>query len=172
VPEIARGAAPGEAFLDLLLADDAGTSCLMHVGDEDNVRAVMRHRVHTAGSDGLLVGERPHPRGWGTFPRYLGHYARDEQVLSLEECVEQLTSRAARRLGLVDRGVVAEGLVADLVVIDPETIADTATYDDPRRTPTGIPYVLVNGELVIDAGVRTQAVPGRAVRLRRSLLDS
>jgi N-acyl-D-amino-acid deacylase len=164
VPDIARGADQGEAFLDLLLADDAGTSCLMHVGDEDNVRAIMRHRVHTGGSDGLLVGERPHPRGWGTFPRYLGHYARDEQVVSLEECVEHLTSRAARRLGVVDRGVIAEGLVADLVVIDPETIADTATYDDPRRTPTGIPYVLVNGDLVIDAGVRTHAVPGRPVR--------
>jgi N-acyl-D-amino-acid deacylase len=136
----------------------------MHVGDEDNVRAIMRHGAHTAGSDGLLVGERPHPRGWGTFPRYLGHYARDVGVFSLEECVEHLTFRAARRLRLSDRGRIAEGLVADLVVLDPATVVDTATYDDPRRTSIGIPYVLVNGELVLDAGVRTGAVPGRAVR--------
>jgi N-acyl-D-amino-acid deacylase len=164
VVEIAGDANAGEAYLDVLVADEAGTSCIMHVGDEENVRAIMRHRAHTAGSDGLLVGDQPHPRGWGTFPRYLGHYARDEKVLSLEECVEHLTSRPARRLGLADRGRVAEGLVADLVVFDPATVRDVATYDDPRRTPAGIPYVMVNGELVIDGGVRTATLPGRAVR--------
>ena len=164
VADIADDRDPGETYLDLLLADAAGTSCLMHVGDEDNVRAIMTHRVHMAASDGLLVGERPHPRGWGTFPRYLAKYVRDEGVLSLEECVAHLTSRPARRLGLTDRGVVAEGLVADLAVFDPLTVRDVATYDEPRRTPTGIPYVIVNGTLVIDDGVRTDAVPGRALR--------
>jgi N-acyl-D-amino-acid deacylase len=164
VADIAGSSTAGEVYLDMLLADDAGTSCLMHIGDEDNVRAIMRHRSHTAGSDGLLVGARPHPRGWGTFARYLGHYARDEGVLTLEECVAHLTSRPARRLGLADRGRVAEGLVADLVLFDPATVADTATYDDPRRKPTGIPYVLVGGEFVIDGGLRTDALPGRALR--------
>ncbi len=164
VEEIAAGGEPGEIFLDLLLADDNGTSCLMHVGDEDNVRAIMAHPTHTGGSDGLLVGARPHPRGWGTFARYLGHYARDEGVLSLEECVAHLTSRPAKRLGLADRGRVAEGLVADLVLFDPATVADRATYDDPRRAPVGIPYVIVGGELVLDEGMRTDALPGRAIR--------
>jgi N-acyl-D-amino-acid deacylase len=164
VTEIADGGVPAETYLDLLLTDDAGSTCLMHVGDEDNVRAIMRHPSHTGGSDGLLVGERPHPRGWGTFARYLGHYVRDEGVLTLEECVAHLTSRPARRLGLADRGRVAEGLLADLVLFDPATVAATATYDDPRRPPTGIPYVIVGGELVIDEGVRTDALPGRALR--------
>jgi N-acyl-D-amino-acid deacylase len=110
------------------------------------------------------VGARPHPRGWGTFARYLGHYARDEEVLTLEDCVAHLTSRPARRLGLADRGLVAEGYVADLVLFDPATVADTATYEDSRRTPTGIPYVLIGGEFVIDEGARTAALPGRALR--------
>ncbi len=160
------GRPPAEAFLDLLLADDAGTTCLMDVGDEDNVRAIMQHRAHQGGSDGLLVGARPHPRAWGTFPRYLGHYVREVGVLSLPECIAHLTSRPARRLGLSDRGVVAQGYVADLVLFDPATVADVATYEDPRRTPVGIPYVFVNGELVIDGGERTAAIPGRAIRRR------
>ncbi|MCU1675460.1 MAG: putative N-acyl-D-amino-acid deacylase [Frankiales bacterium] len=158
------GRDPAELCLDVLIADDAGTTCLMYVGHEDNVRMIMRHRTHTGGSDGLLVGARPHPRAWGTFPRYLGHYVREEKVLTLEECVEHLTSRPARRLGLADRGVVSEGYVADLVLFDPLTVADAATFDEPRRPPVGIPYVVVNGELVIDGGQRTAALPGRAVR--------
>jgi N-acyl-D-amino-acid deacylase len=124
----------------------------------------MRHSTHTGGSDGLLVGARPHPRAWGTFPRYLGHYARDEGVLSLADCVAHLTSRPARRLGLRDRGLVAEGLVADLVLFDAATVADGATFEEPRRAPVGIPYVLVNGQFVVDGGERTGALPGRAIR--------
>ena len=158
------GLPPAQVYLDLLIADDAGTTCLMDVGHEDNVRAIMRHATHTGGSDGLLVGARPHPRAWGTFPRYLGHYARDEGVLSLAECVSHLTSRPARRLGLRDRGVVAEGYAADLVLFNAATVADGATFAEPRALPVGIPYVLVNGQFVIDGGVRTAASPGRAIR--------
>jgi len=99
------------------------------------------------------------------FPRYLSEYVRDERVLSLEECVAKMTGRSARRLGLTDRGLIRAGMVADLVLFDPETVADTATFDDPRRTPIGIPYVLVNGVIVIDDGVRTDDRPGRSVRL-------
>ncbi len=153
-----------EYCFDLLLADDLGTSCLMHIGNEENVRTILRHRAHLVGSDGLLVGERPHPRAYGTFPRYLGHYVREEGLLTLEECVAKMTGRAARRLGLADRGRVAPGLAADLVLFDPGTIAAEATFDEPRRTPRGIPYVLVNGQFVIDEGRRTTAAPGRAVR--------
>jgi N-acyl-D-amino-acid deacylase len=158
------GAAPADFCFDLLLADDLGTACLMHVGDEANVRAILRHPAHLVGSDGLLTGDRPHPRGWGTFPRYLARYVRDEHLLTLEECVAKMTGRAARRLGLTDRGVIAAGMAADIVLFDPGTVQDLSTFDDPRRSPAGIPYVMVNGEFVIDDGLRTAATPGRAIR--------
>jgi N-acyl-D-amino-acid deacylase len=160
------GRAPFDVVADLLLADELGTSCLMHVGDEANVRAIMRHPSHTGGSDGLLTGDRPHPRAYGTFPRYLGHYVRECGILGLEECVAHLTGRPARRLRLADRGLVRTGYAADLVLFDPRTVADRATYDDPRQAPDGVPYVLVNGEFVIDDGRRTDRLPGRAVRRR------
>ena len=158
------GKPPAQFCFDLLLADELGVSCLLHVGNEENVRAILRHPAHLVGSDGLLIGERPHPRAWGTFPRYLGHYARDEGLLTLEECIAHMTGRAARRLGLADRGRVAPGLAADVVLFDPDTVADQATFEQPRRAATGIPYVLVNGEFVIDDYRRTAAAPGRALR--------
>ncbi|MEV5537905.1 D-aminoacylase [Saccharopolyspora shandongensis] len=166
VAEAARAAGqqPTEFYFDVLVSEELGSSCLMHVGHEENVQAIMRHRVHTGGSDGLLVGARPHPRAWGTFPRYLGHYVRELGVLGLEECVQHLTARAADRLGLTDRGRVREGFAADLVLFDPETVADTATFDEPRQQAAGIPYVLVNGVPVIDEGHRTDALPGHALR--------
>ncbi|HEV2640730.1 MAG TPA: D-aminoacylase [Actinocrinis sp.] len=158
------GRAAVEFCFDLLLADELGTACLMHVGHEENVRAIMQHPAHLVGSDGLLTGERPHPRGWGTFPRYLARYVREEGLLSLADCVAKMTGRAARRLGLADRGLVRPGFAADLALFDPATVADLATFEQPRLTPAGIPYVLVNGEFVIDGGVRTEARPGRAIR--------
>ncbi len=171
VAEAARRAGGGrsaaEFCFDLLLADDLGTSCLLHVGDEANVRTILRHPAHLVGSDGLLVGERPHPRAYGTFARYLGHYVREEGLLTLEDCVAKMTGRAARRLGLSDRGRVAPGLAADLVLFDPDTVIDRATFDEPRRTAAGVPHVLVNGEFVIDDSRRTAALPGRSVRAKR-----
>ncbi|WP_369371705.1 amidohydrolase family protein [Promicromonospora sp. Populi] len=155
---------PAEVFFDLLLADRLGTSILQHVGDEGNVREIMRHRRHTGGSDGILIGAKPHPRGSGTFPRYLGRYVREEGVLSLADMIVHLAARPAARLGLHDRGRVAEGLVADLVVFDPATVIDRATPDDPRRTADGIPWVLVGGTPVIEDGARTDVRPGRALR--------
>ncbi|GII61549.1 N-acyl-D-amino-acid deacylase [Sphaerisporangium krabiense] len=158
------GRAPFEVFRDQLLDDELGTTILQLVGNEENVRAIMRHPAHTAGSDGLLTGARPHPRAWGTFARYLGHYARDEGVLTLEECVAHLSGRAARRLKLDGRGFVRAGYHADLVLFDPATVADTATFEDPRRTPDGIPHVFVGGVSVISDGRPTGALPGRALR--------
>ncbi|WP_031014547.1 N-acyl-D-amino-acid deacylase family protein [Streptomyces sp. NRRL F-5727] len=149
---------------ELLLADRLGTTILQHVGHEENVRAIMRHRVHTGGSDGILQGAKPHPRAYGTFPEYLGRYVREEGVLSLEECVAHLTSRPAARLRLPDRGLVREGYVADLVLFDPETVAAGATYDAPRTLPVGIPHVLVGGRFVIEDGRRTDVLAGRAIR--------
>jgi N-acyl-D-amino-acid deacylase len=158
------GVQASELFFTTLIADNLGTSCLMHVGDEHNVRTIMRHATHTGGSDGLLCGERPHPRAWGTFPRYLGHYVRELGVLSLEDCVAHLTGRAADRLRLTDRGRVKLGNAADLVLFDPDTIADRATFDQPRQPASGIEYVLVNGVPTLDDARATGALPGRAIR--------
>ncbi|MEU4092647.1 D-aminoacylase [Streptomyces sp. NPDC026673] len=151
----------------LLLEDRLGTTILQHVGHEENVRTIMRHRVHTGGSDGLLVGEKPHPRAYGTFPHYLGRYVRELGVLTLQECVAHLTGRPAARLRLPDRGLVREGYRADLVLFDPATVAAGATYERPRALPTGIPYVLVDGRFVIEDGRRTDVLAGRSVRNER-----
>ncbi|MBP2584415.1 N-acyl-D-amino-acid deacylase [Streptomyces sp. PvR006] len=151
----------------LLLEDRLGTTILQHVGHEENVRTIMRHRVHTGGSDGILQGLKPHPRAYGTFPQYLGRYVRELGVLTLEDCVAHLTSRPAARLGLTDRGLVREGHRADLVLFDPETVGAGATYASPRTLPTGIPHVLVDGEFVMEDGRRTSALAGRSVRRAR-----
>ncbi|MET9349701.1 N-acyl-D-amino-acid deacylase family protein [Streptomyces termitum] len=161
---VGRRPASWEEARALLLADRLGTTILQHVGHEENVRAIMRHRVHTGGSDGILQGAKPHPRAYGTFPEYLGRYVREEGVLSLEECVAHLTSRPAARLRLPDRGLVREGYVADLVLFDPAEVAAGATYEAPRTPPTGIPYVLVNGRFTIEDGRRTDVLAGRSVR--------
>ncbi|MEV6837566.1 D-aminoacylase [Streptomyces sp. NPDC051133] len=159
-----RGETPWATARRLLVEDRLGTTVLQHVGHEDNVRAIMRHRAHTGGSDGILQGAKPHPRAYGTFPRYLGHYVRELGVLSLEECVARLTSRPAARLRLPDRGLVREGYRADLVLFDPRTVAPGATFAEPRRLPTGIPHVLVDGRFVIEDGRRTDVLAGRSVR--------
>ncbi|UUN28900.1 amidohydrolase family protein [Streptomyces sp. FIT100] len=148
----------------LLLDDRLGSTILQHVGHEENVRAIMRHRVHTGGSDGILQGVKPHPRAYGTFPHYLGHYARELGVLSLEETVAHLTSRPAARLRLADRGLVREGYRADLVLFDPDTVAAGSTFEAPRTLPTGIPHVLIDGSFVIEEGKRTDVLAGRAIR--------
>ncbi|WP_235500525.1 N-acyl-D-amino-acid deacylase family protein [Leifsonia sp. Root227] len=159
-----RGAPPSSVYLELLVADRLGTSILQHVGDEQNVRTMMRHQRHTGGSDGILVGAKPHPRSWGTFPRYLGHYVREEGVLTLEDAIVHLSARPAARLGLTDRGRIAPGLTADLVLFDPATVADRATYADPRQQAAGIPWVFVAGRPVLADGMRTDETPGRALR--------
>ncbi|MET9384923.1 D-aminoacylase [Streptomyces sp. NPDC002928] len=159
-----RGETPWATARHLLLADRLGSTILQHVGHEENVRAIMRHRVHTGGSDGILQGTKPHPRAYGTFPHYLGRYVRELGVLSLEECVAHLTGRPAARLRVPDRGLVREGYRADLVLFDPATVAAGSTYDAPRTLPTGIPYVLVDGRFVIEDGRRTDVLAGRAVR--------
>jgi N-acyl-D-amino-acid deacylase len=160
----AAGVAPTALYFDTLITEHLGTSCLMHVGDERNVQTIMRHSTHTAGSDGLLCGDRPHPRAWGTFPRYLSRYVRELGVLGLEDCIAHLTSRAADRLRLTDRGRIRLGYAADLVAFDPDTVADRATFTEPRQQAAGIPYVLVNGVPVIDEGTPTGALPGRSIR--------
>jgi N-acyl-D-amino-acid deacylase len=158
------GAEPFDVFARILREDRLGTGILQHVGHEENVQAIMKHRTHTGGSDGLLVGAKPHPRAWGTFPRYLGHYSRDLGLLSLEEMVHHLSGRAAARLKLHRRGTIREGYAADVVLFDPETVRDEATFANPRRAAAGIHYVFVNGTAAIDGGQPTGARAGRALR--------
>ncbi|MCC3275830.1 D-aminoacylase [Arthrobacter sp. zg-Y20] len=156
--------APFDVFVHILRADSLGTGILQHVGHEENVRTIMTHRSHTGGSDGILVGDKPHPRSWGTFPRYLSRYCRELGLLTLEETVHHLTGRPAARLKLDRRGLVRPGWAADLVLFDPRTIADRATFDQPRQPAAGIPYVFVNGTAAIDGGKPTGARAGRALR--------
>ncbi|MFD8716710.1 amidohydrolase family protein [Streptomyces sp. NPDC059629] len=159
-----RGEPPWTTARHLLLTDRLAPSILQHVGHEENVRTIMRHPVHTGGSDGILQGAKPHPRAYGTFPHYLGHYVRELGVLSLEECVAHLTARPAARLRLPDRGLVREGYRADVVLFDPQTVAAGSTFEEPRKLPTGIPHVLIDGRFVIENGRRTDELAGRSIR--------
>lgn len=162
-----RGESPVDSFYDLLQQDQLATTILQHVGHEENVRAIMAHPHHMGGSDAILVGERPHPRAWGTFPRYLGHYVREEELLGLEDCINHLTGRPAKRLGLTDRGTITEGNAADLVLFDPDTVRDTATFEEPKQQALGISHVLVNGALAIDDGQPTGNLAGHSLRAPR-----
>jgi N-acyl-D-amino-acid deacylase len=163
----AEGKRPIDVFCELCADDELGVSTVTHIGNEENVRAIMTHPAHMAGSDGILVGEQPHPRGWGTFPRYLAVYVRELGILSLEDAIRKFTSLPAQRLCLPDRGLLRPGMAADIVSFDPETVRDTATYENPKRYPEGIPYVTVNGRMVVDDGRHTGDLPGRALRRGR-----
>ena len=133
-----RGVRPSDLFLDVVIASRMSASCVMHFGIEDHVRRLMQHPRHMVGSDGILVGDKPHPRAWGAFARMLGRYVREEGMLTLAECIRHMTSAPADRLGLGDRGRVTVGAWADLVVFNPHTVLDRATYDSPRQPPVGI----------------------------------
>jgi len=122
------------------------------------------HPVGMFGTDSTFIGAKPSPRTYGSFPRVLGEFVRERALLGLEEAVAKMTSAPASRLGVTDRGLLRDGLLADVVVFDPETVRTNATYDEPRRYPDGIDYVLVNGQLVVDDGRHTGALPGRVVR--------
>ncbi|WP_426989246.1 N-acyl-D-amino-acid deacylase family protein [Pseudarthrobacter sp. Y6] len=161
------GEPPFDVFVRILREDRLGTGILQHVGHEENVQTIMKHRSHTGGSDGILVGAKPHPRSWGTFSRYLGHYCRELGLLTLEETVHHLTGRPAARLKLHRRGLVREGYAADLVLFDPDTVRDEATFDNPRQASAGIHFVFVNGTAAIDGGQPTGARSGRALRRQR-----
>jgi N-acyl-D-amino-acid deacylase len=160
------GARPIDLVCDVLVEENLGVACIAHTGNEENVRTIMTHPAHMAGSDGILVGDRPHPRSYGTFPRYFAVYVRELGILTWEEAVRKMTSLPAQRLGFADRGHLRPGMAADVVCLDPDRVQDTATYEEPRRLPEGIPYVLVNGRFVVDDGRRTDELPGRALRRR------
>ncbi len=163
------GAAPAEAMMDLLLAQRASVSMVIFSQSEDNVKKALAHPHVMVGSDsiGITSGPgphsgKPHPRMYGTFPRVLGRYCREERVVSLESAVHKMTGMPAAKLRLEDRGLLRPGLAADLALFDPATVRDEATYTDPHRHPTGIPYVVVNGQVVVD-GPRFNALPAGRV---------
>jgi N-acyl-D-amino-acid deacylase len=158
------GQTPYAFFVDLLIQTRLGVSCLAHIGNEENVQTILQHPAHMVGSDGILVGERPHPRAWGAHVKFLAHYVRDMGLMSWEEGIRKMTSAAARRIGCLDRGLLRPGCKADLVVFDPEALRDTASYENPRSYPDGISFVAVNGTPVIEEGEPTGATPGRALR--------
>ncbi len=155
---------PFDYYCDLLIETRLGVSCLVFIGNEENVQAIMKHPAHMVGSDGIIVGDHPHPRGWGSHARFLAHYTRDLGLFTWEEAIRKLTSAAARRIGCMDRGILRPGFAADIVVFDDKTIQDHATYEEPKRHPEGIYYVIVNGELVVDDEQITGRTPGRALR--------
>ena len=145
-------------------------SAIYHVLDEGDIVRIMRHPQTMIASDGRLVqpGEgHPHPRWYGTFPRVLGEYVRERRVLSLEEAVRKMTAMPAARLGLTDRGRIAEGMRADITVFDPERVEDRATFIEPHQYPAGIPFVMVNGRLAVDQGRFVDARAGQVLRRRR-----
>jgi N-acyl-D-amino-acid deacylase len=163
--EAAGGADMADFLCELLLASRLAAGCVVgHIDrTEDDLRALMNHPAMMAGSDGIFTGRFPHPRGTGCFARYLGKYVR-EGTWRLETAVARLSSHAANRYGLRDRGLLHEGKAADVVVFDPATIADRSTFDDGKPLAVGVEHVLVNGELVLHSGQRTPALPGRGLR--------
>jgi N-acyl-D-amino-acid deacylase len=162
----AEGKSVRDLVCDLLAASGMAVGCVApHLNrNEDDVVAFIRHPAMMAGSDGIFTGSCPHPRGCGCFARYLGHYVRERKVWTLEEAVSHLSYHCARRFGLKDRGLLREGMAADVVVFDPDTIADRATFEQGRQLAVGVEHVLVNGQLVLHGGKRTAATPGRGLR--------
>lgn len=161
---------PVDALLRLLLEEEGSVSYVGYGMGPENVEMVLRHPLVMIGSDGYSMapaGEaarsRPHPRSYGTFPRVLGYYGRERELFDLPTAVRKMTSMAADRVGIPDRGRIGRGMKADLVVFDPGTVVDEATFDDPHRFPTGIRHVLVNGERVVEEGAHTGRRPGTVI---------
>ncbi|HEY6065289.1 MAG TPA: D-aminoacylase [Thermoanaerobaculia bacterium] len=170
VAEIARTEKkdPLDVLMDLVIADRANVGRVTFSMSEDDVRTALAHPLVSMGTDsgaraedGIYSKEKSHPRAWGSAARILGKYVRDEKVLPLEEAIRKMTSLPASRMGLADRGVLRPGMAADVVAFDPATVRDRSTYADPIHYSEGIPFVCVNGRLVVDEGRITDARPGR-----------
>jgi dihydroorotase/N-acyl-D-amino-acid deacylase len=162
---------PLDVMMDIVAADHGNTSRVTFGMSEDDVRAGLRSPFVSFNTDsparaedGILATEKSHPRAWGSATRILGHYVRDEKVLTLEEAVRKMTSLPAARMRFTDRGILRPGMKADLVAFDPDTVRERATFADPNHYSEGMPYVLVNGQLVVDGGRITSARPGRILK--------
>ena len=166
-----RGQSPAAAAIDLLLADSLRTSAIYFSMSEDDLLLALRQPwvmiggdAGTRALDGPLSTDQPHPRAFGTFPRVLCRYSRELGVFPLEEAVRRMTSLPAARAGLSDRGVLEVGRWADVVVFDPTSICDAATFEAPKRLAVGVEHVLVNGVPALRDGEPTGALPGRGLR--------
>ncbi len=162
---------PLDALFDLILADHGQTGAIYFMMNEGDLRAAMQAPFvsfctdsGSRATDGPLAGSKSHPRGWGTYPRILGRYVRQEHLLSLEAAVHKMTGAPAVRVGLPDRGLLRPGMFADITVFDPKTVIDRATFESPNQYPEGIHFVLVNGQISVDQGRRTSALAGRPLR--------
>jgi N-acyl-D-amino-acid deacylase len=162
---------PRDAVIDLVVADKGETSVITAIMDEGDVRTALKDPLVGVGTDsgakaadGPLSESKSHPRAWGSFPRILGHYVRDEHLLPLEEAIRKMTSKAAARVHLADRGILRPGMAADITVFDAATIRDVSTFEDPNRYSVGIKHVFVNGRRVVADGVMTTERPGRPLR--------
>jgi len=171
--EIARAERrdPTDVLIDIVIADRGHASKVSFTMSEADIRTALRHPLVSictdsgaSAEDGIFARKRNHPRGWGTTSRILGRYVRQEKLLPLEEAVRKMTSLPAGRMKLQDRGLLKPGYFADVVAFDPDTVIDRSTYAHPWRYSAGIPYVAVNGELVVDGGAITAARPGRILR--------
>jgi N-acyl-D-amino-acid deacylase len=159
-----------ETLFELLIEQGGGGGAIYFFISEDNVRKNLQLPWISFCTDedayqpqGLMGKRRPHPRAYGTFPRILGQYVREEKIIPLEEAIRKMTSLPAGRTGLNDRGLLKQGLAADLVIFDPTTVSDKATYTDPHQFPVGINYVIVNGEVEVEKGEQTGAKAGKAL---------
>ena len=166
-----RGQSPLEAVLDMFVEESGRLSMIVFSMDESDLITILKHPDGMIGSDGRAVSpagpfgkSAVHPRFYGTFPRVLGRYVREKQIISLETAVRKMTGLPARKLGLKDRGLIRIGMAADIVVFDPQTITDNATFEASHRLASGISYVLVNGQAVIENGRHTGRRPGRWLR--------
>lgn len=161
---------PRDAAMDIAIADHGNSAQVISIMDETDVRTAVSSPIVTFGSDseaqaedGPLSKSKAHPRAFGTFPRVLGIYVREQHTMRLEEAVRKMTSLAASRVGLLDRGILRPGMIADVTVFDPNTIKDVATYNDPLHYSTGVRFVFVNGRPVVWDGAMTDERPGRAL---------
>jgi len=164
---------PLDALFDFILADEGQTGAIYFMMSEADMRAAMQSPFVTfctdsgaRATDGPLAGSKSHPRGWGTYPRILGKYVREEKLLSLETAIHKMTGGPAARVNLRERGLLREGMFADVTIFNPATVVDRATFESPNQYPVGIDYVLVNGQLSVDKGQRTPALAGRVLRGR------
>jgi dihydroorotase/N-acyl-D-amino-acid deacylase len=166
-----QGKDPLDALFDLILADHGQTGAIYFMMSEADMRAAMRAPFVSfctdsgaRANDGPLAGAKSHPRGWGSYPRILGRYVRDERLLTLAQAIHKMTGLPAARVGLRDRGLLRSGFYADLTIFDPKRVLDRATFEMPNQHPEGIKYVVVNGQISVDDGQRTPALAGRVLR--------